>query len=126
MSTVREVSHPKIAEAQAILTAVGMPRGQQNARTALVLLALAGMRRTSRWSEVSASNRLGITEMMEWMREAYDKDYAPNSRETVRRFSVHQMIAAGLIRQNADRALPINSPDNRYALSPGFVKVLRA
>lgn len=126
MSRAPRRTHRRIAEAIAILVDLDMPDGQRNERTALVLLALAGIRKPSRWTEAGATGRLGITEMMDWMRTAYGKAYAPNTRETVRRQSVHQLIEAGLVRRNIDRELAINSPDNRYALAPEFAQVLRA
>jgi len=97
MSRLPDSLHPKIVEAHTILVAVGMPAGQQNERTALVVLALAGIGKSSVWAKANSSIRLGITEMMDWMRHAYGKQYAPNSRETVRRHSVHQLITAGLV-----------------------------
>jgi len=89
------------------------------------VLALAGIGKSSLWAKANSSIRLGITEMMDWMRHAYGKQYAPNSRETVRRHSVHQLITAGLVQQNIDRKLPINSQDNPYTLSPEFTMLLR-
>jgi hypothetical protein len=116
--------HKHVQQAFQILVDVGMPSQQQNERTALVLLALAGLEPNGAWSKTSGSICFGITEMMDWMRSAYGKDYAPNSRETVRRFSVHQMISAGLMQQNRDGALAVNSPVNRYNLTPEFAALL--
>src|SRR6266446_5918031 len=44
-----------------------------------------------------AANPLkGITPMLDFFAAHYGKKYAPNTRETVRRFTVHQFLDAGL------------------------------
>ena len=96
----------RIAEAQWILTELGFPRAQRNERSALTLLALLDLRPEEPWTAADTPLR-GITEMMSFMRERYDKDYAPNTRETVRRQTIHQFCAAGLATKNPD------DPDRR-------------
>ena len=39
---------------------------------------------------------IGITPMMEFSRNHYGKDYAPNTRETFRRQTMHQFVEAGI------------------------------
>jgi hypothetical protein len=54
----------KIDEALSILDSLGMPRGQQNERSALTLLALLDLKPNSPWR--NAGNPLiGITPMMD-------------------------------------------------------------
>jgi type II restriction enzyme len=43
---------------------------------------------------------MGITPIMDWVRKHYKKDYAPNTRETIRRQTMHQFVAAGLVVYN--------------------------
>ena len=74
----------KVEEASAILAALGLPRAQQNERSALTLLALANLRKADPWKK-AASPSLRIWDIMGFMREHYEKDYAANSRETIRR-----------------------------------------
>ncbi len=63
---------------------------------------------------------------MDWAREHYDKDYAPNTRETVRRQSMHQFVQAGICLYNPDkRERPVNSPHAVYQIAPELLKVLR-
>jgi hypothetical protein len=84
-----------IEEARRIIFSLGLPRGQQNERTALCLLALLNLSPGKAWAD--ADNPLiGITPLMDWVREHYGKDYAPNTRETLRRYSMHQLRDAGL------------------------------
>ncbi len=115
----------RLAEALAILKALSVPREQQNERSALALLALLGMTPGKRWSEAEAP-LLGITEMMNVFRDQFGKKYAPNTRETVRRFTVHQFVQMGLVVANPDDpSRPVNSPDNRYQAAPALLKLAR-
>jgi hypothetical protein len=64
---------------------------------------------------------------MEWAREHYGKIYAPNTRETIRRQSIHQFIQAGVCLCNPDKPKrPVNSPLAVYQIAPAILKVLRA
>ena len=115
----------RLAEALTILKALSVPREQQNERSALTLLALLGMTPSKRWSDAEAP-MLGITEMMNVFRDHYGKRYAPNTRETVRRFTVHQLVQMGLVVANPDDPRrPVNSPDNRYQIAPTLLKLAR-
>ncbi|MCA1995196.1 MAG: TetR family transcriptional regulator, partial [Coleofasciculus sp. S288] len=83
-------------EAKAILRDLGLPTAQQNERSALTLLALLDLKPDTPWSEAS-SPLLGITPIMEAIAENYGKAYAPNTRETIRRQTVHQFVEAGIL-----------------------------
>ncbi len=72
----------KIDEAIQILHELGLPR-QQNERSGLTLLALANIGPDDDWS--SAKQRLLRTvDIIDFMRNVYGKDYAANTRETIR------------------------------------------
>lgn len=115
----------KIQEALSILIEFGVPREQQNERTALCLLALADVKEDTKWED--AKNPLiGITPMMEFARTNYNKDYAPNTRETFRRFSMHQLVQAGIASYNPDNpARPVNSPKAVYQISIEALGVIK-
>lgn len=71
----------KVSEAKSILAGIGMPKAQQNERTALCLLALLNLAQDKPWN--AAQNPLmGITPIMSWVTQNYKKTYAPNTRET--------------------------------------------
>lgn len=115
----------KIEEATEILKALGLPPAQINDRTAYCLLALVDLREGQRWDEASAP-LIGITPMMTFTLDAYGKEYAPNSRETFRRFSIHQMVQAGLVLQNPDEPeRPVNSPNNVYQIETNTFELLK-
>lgn len=115
----------KIAEALIILEELGMPRAQQNERSALCLLALLHLSEGMSWSD--AKNPLiGITPIMDFARNHYKKHYAPNSRETFRRSSIHQMVSAGIALYNPDNLQrPVNSPKAVYQIEPAALTLLR-
>jgi hypothetical protein len=114
-----------IAEALVILEILGFPRAQRNERSALCLLALLNLTAAKSWKE--AENPLiGITPMMEFSRNQYGKGYAPNTRETFRRQTMHQFVDAGIARYNPDRPeRPVNSPKAVYQISPETLTLLK-
>jgi adenine-specific DNA-methyltransferase len=115
----------KIDEALAVLKALGLPRAQQNERSALTLLALLDLRPETPWAEAASPLR-GITQMMDFFAARYGKRYAPNTRETVRRQTVHQFLDASLIVANPDDpARPINSGKNVYQIEARALELLR-
>ena len=113
-----------IGEALKILISLGLPRAQQNERSALCLLALLNLVPGKSW--VQAENPLvGITPIMDWSREHYGKDYAPNSRETFRRQTMHQFVDAGIALYNPDKPdRPVNSPKAVYQVAPAVLTLL--
>lgn len=111
--------------AQQIIIALGLPRAQQNERSALCLLALLNLTPGKAWAD--AENPLvGITPVIDWAREHYDKEYAPNTCETVRRQTMHQFCDAGIARYNPDNPdRPVNSPKAVYQIEPAVLTLLR-
>jgi hypothetical protein len=63
---------------------------------------------------------------MEFIAANYDKKYQPNTRETVRRQTMHQFVEAGLALYNPDDpSRPINSPHAVYQVDPKALELLR-
>ena len=116
----------KRAQARFILERIDMPRGQHNDRSAWTLLALGDLTPARPWIKTAAPIT-GITPIIEWIAAHYGKRYAPNTRETIRRQSVHQFMAAGLVVYNSDSpGRAVNSPRAGYQLTPEAVTLLRA
>lgn len=116
----------RVAEARDVLKALKLPKAQQNERSALTLLALLGLGPDMPWSEATAP-LLGITPMMDYFQTQYGKRYAPNTRETVRRQTVHQFLDAALVRANPDDPQrPINSGKTVYQIEPSLLALLRS
>ncbi len=114
-----------IDDALQILTALDFPRAQRNERSALCLLAITDMTPGKSWQQ--AGNPLvGITPMMEFAKDHYGKLYAPNTRETFRRQSMHQFVDAALALYNPDNPLrPVNSPKAVYQISPEALTLVK-
>ena len=117
--------HKNIDDALSILALLGLPRAQQNERSALCLLALLNIAPDKKWKQ--AKNLLiGITPIMDWAREHYGKKYAPNTRETVRRQTMHQFVSAGIALYNPDDpARAVNSPKAIYQIAPEALVLLK-
>ena len=114
-----------IEAAHKIIVSLGLPRSQQNERSALCLLALLNLTPGTRWA--AAQNPLvGITPIMDWAREHYGKEYAPNTRETIRRQTMHQFCDTGIALYNPDKPdRPVNSPKAVYQVEPAALTLLR-
>ena len=114
-----------IEAAQQIIVSLGLPRAQQNERSALSLLALLNLTPGKAWADAE-DPLVGITPIMEWAREHYGKEYAPNTRETFRRQTMHQFCDAGIALYNPDKPdRPVNSPNAVYQIEPAALALLR-
>jgi hypothetical protein len=112
-------------EALEILKAFGLPRAQQNERSALTLLALTDIGPNDSWADTKKPS-LRIWDIMGFMRDKYGKDYAANSRETIRRQTIHQFEQARLVDRNADDpSRPTNSGNNCYCLTDAAIIALK-
>ena len=113
-----------IEAAQQIIVSLGLPRAQRNERSALCLLALLNLTPGKRWAE--AENPLiGITPIMDWARKHYGKEYAPNTRETIRRQTIHQFCDAGIALHNPDKSdRPVTSPKAVYQIEAAALSLL--
>lgn len=115
----------RLEEASRIIIDLGFPRAQQNDRSAYCLLALLNLTPDKDWSDAE-SPLIGITPIMDWSREHYDAVYAPNSRETFRRQTIHQFMEAGVCLYNPDKPdRPVNSPNAVYQIEPNILEVLK-
>ena len=115
----------KIEQSLRILSTIGVPREQQNTRSALTLLALVDVKPNDDWSTASAPLRT-ISEMMGYFSTHYGTTYAPNTRETVRRQTIHQFWQMGLVSHNPDKPdRPTNSPYYCYQVSEPLLRLVR-
>lgn len=129
------VQRQRLTEAIQVLKDIGMPQEQLNARTAFTLLAFLNVSPETPWKD-ARKNVLGVYPSMVWSGQAYpaipkgrngSKTYAVGSRESVRKHSIHQLVAAGVLSANTDdldRAT--NSSDYSYRPTSIFVEAVRA
>lgn len=115
----------RVDDAKEILHALGMPRAQTNDNAAYTLLAFANVGPRTPWSKAEAV-RLNPHGVIQFARARYRKDYAENTRETIRRQAIHQFVQAALLLRNPDAPeLATNSPRTHYALSDEALIVIR-
>lgn len=116
----------KLEEAKEILKKLGMPKKYYNDRSGYVFLALAGVTEEDSWANASIKS-LRIVDMMDFMGKHYGKIYKPNSRETIRKESIHQFVAGAIAVSNEDDdGRATNSPKYSYRLSDELVKVIQS
>lgn len=115
-----------LERAEDLLFSLGMDKERSNDRSAMTFLALANVRPGTDWT--TATNAMYTTrQIMDWIRDQMGVAYAPNTRETIRRFTLHQFIAGGIVQYNADDPdRPTNSPRNNYRITPPLLPVIRA
>lgn len=114
-----------VEQARDVLRQLGFDVPQSNERSALTLLALLGMKPGDSWSEASRDLH-GVTPMMNWMAQHFGKHYKPNTRETIRRQTLHQFIEAGLVVLNPDDpSRATNSAKNVYQVEVEAFSLLR-
>lgn len=119
------MSDKKIEEATEILTSLELPLAQRNERSALTLLALANIKKQDSW-KAAEQPLLRIWDIMGFIRDHYGKDYAANTRETIRRQTIHQFEQARIVDRNPDDPnRPTNSGKNVYALTDEVAAVIR-
>jgi hypothetical protein len=116
-----------INQAAEILDALGLPERFTNERCSLTLLALTGMKRSSKWNAASRSGLLTVRQIMDHMRDEFGKDYKPNTRESIRKETLHQFTAAGIALLNPDEPdRPTNSGKTCYQISAEALTVISA
>jgi hypothetical protein len=116
----------KIEEAKGILTAIGMPKAQTNDRSAYVLLALADVKVNTRWANAKKPE-MRIVDMMNYMAANYGKDYKTNTRETIRRDTIHQFVDGSVAERNTHNAdCPTNSPNYCYCLTDEMLRLIKS
>ena len=114
-----------VRQARDVLSALGFDKARSNERSALTLLSLLGLRPGDSWADATRDLH-GVTPLMDWMAKYLDKRYAPNSRETVRRQTLHQFVDAALVVLNPDDpSRPVNSGKNVYQVDERAFALLR-
>ncbi len=101
-----------------------MPPKQHNDRSGWVLLSLADVKPEGEWKNAK-SPLLPTYIIMQFIRDHYGMDYKPNSRETIRRQTLHQFEQAQIvIRNRDDPSRPTNSANNNYSLNQPIIDIL--
>jgi hypothetical protein len=106
---------------QGFLAKLKVPTKQQTELCAYTLLAMAGIKKNTSWS--NATNEwVRIHEIIQFTEKNYGKVYAENSRETFRKQALHHFRTAAFIEDNGKAT---NSPNYRYRLTEEFLYVIK-
>jgi len=115
----------KVTEAKEILSAIGMPSQQAKDRSAYVLLALTDIKESDTWTSAKKP-KMRIVDMMNFMSEYYNKVYKPNTRETIRKNTIHQFIDGAVTERNSDSTdRPTNSSKFSYCLTDEMLELVK-
>ena len=107
------------------MKALGFGPRQSNDTAGYVLLALLDLLPSRQW-DTAASPLRGITPIIDFIRKCYKKDYAPNTRETIRDEAVKHFVEAGLLLRNPDKPdRPTNSGNTVYQIEPSALSLIR-
>jgi hypothetical protein len=69
---------------------------------------------------------LGIRAILDFAREKLEHNYAENTRESIRKYSVKQLVAAGILLHNPDKPdRAVNSSDNCYQVESSALALFR-
>ncbi|MFY4862828.1 BsuBI/PstI family type II restriction endonuclease [Aliarcobacter butzleri] len=114
----------KLKAAEKILKKLQLPKAQQNERSQRVLLALANIKPDQNWVDASAP-LLTTHEIRTFIEKEYNFTYAVNSRESIRKETLHQFEQAGLVERNRDDLTrATNSSKNNYSLNKEVIDIL--
>jgi BsuBI/PstI restriction endonuclease domain/BsuBI/PstI restriction endonuclease HTH domain len=115
----------RVQQALNVIKSLDLPKEQHNDRTAICLLALLNLSAKSAWS--AASNPLvGIRAVLDFARTQMDIDYAENTRESIRKYSIKALVSAGIVLHNPDDPTrSVNSSKNCYQIESAALVLLK-
>ena len=112
-------------EAGEILKKIGFPDKFNSEQSRLVLLALAKIGTNGEFANASNDLRR-IHDLIEWIREELGKGYAENTRESIRKNSIHYFVIESIVHKNPDEPdRPTNSGNTCYQLTEAMMIVIR-
>lgn len=112
----------KLDEARDFLKTIGMPKQQQSDKAAYTLLTLANQTPNNTWNN-AINSWIRTHDVLEFAKTYYDKIYAENSREAIRKYCMHQFREAALIEDNGKAT---NSPNYQYRLTDEALKLIQS
>lgn len=126
MEVSPEAVETRVREAHEVLRALGLSSEQHGERSALTLLALLRLRPETPW-DTAQNPGSTVRDVMDFMADAYQKPYAPNTRESIRKLSLKPFVDEGIAQLNHDKpGRPPQSGDTCYRIEPRTLSLLRA
>lgn len=110
----------KIDETKKFLQEFGMPEPQQTDIAAYTVLTLLGIGPNDAWNKAT-NNWIRIHDVLQFSSKNYNKIYAENTRETIRKNCMHQFREAALIEDNGKAT---NSPNYRYRITSEALELI--
>lgn len=111
----------RIEEARTFLEIIGMPKAQQSDLCCYVILAMAGIKPDTPWSQAT-NEWIGIHDIIQFVNKFYEVNYAENSREAFRKQALHRFRTAALVEDNGKAT---NSSKYKYRLTKETVELLK-
>lgn len=119
------MSNLKISEQ--ILKDLGVPDQYNSELMRLSFLTLLNMNDSTHWALASNNQLLRIHDVMVYIKRVFDKEYAENSRETLRKRVMRVLEQATVIVRNLDDSTrPTNSGKTNYSITLESLKVIRS
>lgn len=112
----------KLQQAKTLLQEIGMPKAQQSDIAGYTLLTLANITSQQPWTQAS-NDWIRIHDVLEFCQKKYNKKYAENTRETIRKACMHQFREAALIEDNGKAT---NSPKYGYRITEEALTLIRS
>ncbi|BDM66839.1 hypothetical protein HEK616_03260 [Streptomyces nigrescens] len=118
-------AHVRLREARELLRILGFLDEATGERSGLIFLSLLNLTPDRDWHQVERPVRQTV-DAMRWIGEFYGVHYKPNTRETIRRRTLHEFREKALIVWNPDNPnRPINSPKWCFQLSDMYFPLIR-
>ncbi|MFC4498384.1 MULTISPECIES: helix-turn-helix domain-containing protein [Streptomyces] len=119
-------AHARLREARELLRILGFLDEAAGERSALVFLSLLNLTPDRDWRQVERPVRQ-TTDAMQWIGEFYGVHYKPNTREAIRRHTLHEFREKALIVWNPDNPnRPVNSPKWCFQLSDMYFPLIHS
>lgn len=118
---------PNLDTAKQILKDIGVPDNYNNELMRLTFLTLLGLTNTNEWSSSNNTCSYRIHDVLENIKYTFDKVYAENSRETLRKRVMRVLEQCMVIVRNADDLTrPTNSGKTNYSITNEYLEVIKS
>lgn len=112
----------KLEDVREILMELQVPKAQRNDMCCYVLIALAGIEESEKWTQAS-NEFMRIHDIRVKIKAGYNVVYAENTRESLRKDAVKPFMQAAFIENYAPAT---NSPKYSYRLTDEMVELLQS
>ena len=109
-------------ESLQLLKELEVPTKLQSEMCAYTLLALANISPTQKWKDAE-NHWVRIHDIRDFISKTYGKNYAENTRETIRKNCLKPFRDAAFVEDNGK---PTNSPNYRWRLTEEFLELIRS